>query len=138
VAAGKVSGPGSGPPVGGPVDDEGNVDAPGGVGRAFADKLAGADAARPTAGSTAAAAAAAADRPAAATAAHALTADIAAELEAGRIDAKTALDRVIARVVDQQVGPGAPTSVREALRAALESAVADDPLLGEKIKALGG
>jgi len=117
------------------VDDEGPVDAqggPAGVGRPFADELAGTDAARAAAGSTAAGGAAVA------AAAHGLTADIAAALEAGRIDAKTALDRVIARVVDQQVGPGAPTAVREALRAALESAVADDPLLGEKIKALGG
>ena len=61
----------------------------------------------------------------------------AAELAAGRIDAKAALDRVIARVVDKQVGPGATPAVREAVRAALESAVADDPLIAEKIKALG-
>jgi len=45
---------------------------------------------------------------------------------------------VIARVVDKQVGPGATPAVREALRAALESAVADDPVLAEKIKSLGG
>jgi len=45
---------------------------------------------------------------------------------------------VITRIVDKQVGPGAAPAVREAVRAALESAVADDPLLGEKIKALGG
>jgi hypothetical protein len=32
----------------------------------------------------------------------------------------------------------APAAVREKVRAALETAVADDPLLTEKIKALGG
>jgi hypothetical protein len=132
--AGKVSGPGSGPPVGGPVDDKGQVpsDGPSGVGGPkFADKLA-ADKLAETSPTKRAA------DPAAATAARGLTADIAAELAAGRIDAKAALDRVIARVVDKQVGPGAPAAVREAVRAALESAVADDPLLGEKIKSLGG
>ncbi len=51
--------------------------------------------------------------------------------------AKTALDRVLDRVVDKQLGPGAPAAVREKVRAALEDAVADDPLLSEKIKSLG-
>ena len=91
----------------------------------FADKLAAADEAK---------------RPsdaAAATAARGLTADVAAELAAGRIDAKAALNRVLDRVVDKQLGPGAPAAVREKVRAALEDAVADDPLLSEKIKSLG-
>jgi len=43
---------------------------------------------------------------------------------------------VIERVVDKQVGPGAPAAVREKVRAALESAVADDPVLGDKIRSL--
>ena len=43
---------------------------------------------------------------------------------------------MIERVVDKQLGPGAPAAVREKVRAALESAVADDPLLSEKIKSL--
>ena len=91
--AGKVSGPGSGPPVGGPIDDKG--DRPferrraafcrqargGGRGQA-AGGCGGGDAAR------------------------GLTADVAAELAAGRIDAKAALDRVLERVVDKQLGPG--------------------------------
>ena len=56
---------------------------------------------------------------------------------AGRIDAKAALDRVIERIVDKQLGPGAPAAVREKVRTALERAVADDPLLSEKIKLAG-
>jgi hypothetical protein len=122
--AGKVSGPGSGPPVGGPIDDK--SEGPSSVGGPrFADKLGAADAAKPP------------SDVAAATAARGLTADVAAELAAGRIDAKAALDRVIQRVVDKQLGPGAPAAVREKVRAALEDAVADDPVLSEKIKSLG-
>jgi hypothetical protein len=124
--AGKVSGPGSGPPpVGGPGEDK--SDGPSGVGgKPFADKLRAPDAPKRTAD------------PAAATAARGLTADVAAELAAGRIDPKAALDRVIQRIIDKQLGVGAPAAVREKVRAALESAVADDPVLSEKIKSLGG
>ncbi len=64
-------------------------------------------------------------------------ADVAAELAAGRIDPKAALERVIERVIDKQIGPGAPAAVREKVRAALESAVSDDPLLSEKLRSLG-
>jgi hypothetical protein len=126
--AGKVSGPGSGPPpVGGPGDDK--VDGPAGAGGPkFADKLA--------ADKLGAAAPQGAADPA--VAARGLTADVAAEFAAGRIDAKAALDRVIQRVIDKQLGVGAPAAVREKVRAALESAVADDPLLSDKIKSLGG
>jgi hypothetical protein len=125
--AGKVSGPGSGPPVGGPGDDP-KSEGPSGVGGAkFADALAATDPSK-RAGEPSATAAAGAAR--------GLTADVAAELAAGRIDAKAALDRVIERVVDKQLGPGAPAAVREKVRAALESAVADDPVLSEKIRAL--
>ena len=93
------------------------------MGQRFADKLRAPDAARR-----------AADPAAAGRRARraALTADVAAELAAGRIDAKAALDRVIERVVDKQLGPGAPAAVREKVRAALESAVADDPVLSER------
>ena len=122
--AGKVSGPGSGPPVGGPIDDKG--EGPSNVGGPrFADKLGAADEAKRPADAAAAAAA------------RGLTADVAAELAAGRIDAKAALDRVLERVIDKQLGPGAPAAVREKVRAALQDAVADDPLLSEKIKSLG-
>ena len=124
--AGKVSGPGSGPPVGGPTDDQ-KSESPSGVGGArFADKLGGTDATKR------------AGEPAAATGPQRteLTADIAAELTAGRIDPKAAIDRVIERVVDKQLGPGAPAAVREKVRAALESALADDPVLSDKIRSL--
>jgi hypothetical protein len=44
---------------------------------------------------------------------------------------------VIDRVVDKQLGVGAPAATREKLRVALENAVADDPLLADKIRGLG-
>jgi len=124
--AGKVSGPGSGPPpVSGPAQGEDGNEGPSGAGGAkFAEKLAATD---PTKR---------AGDPAAVAAARGLTADVAAELAAGRIDAKAALDRVIERVVDKQLGPGAPAAVREKVRAALEHAVADDPVLSDKIRSL--
>jgi hypothetical protein len=66
-----------------------------------------------------------------------VTADLAAELKAGKISPQTAVDRVIDRVVDKQLGSNAPAAVREKLRTALEHAVADDPLLADKIRGLG-
>ncbi len=63
-------------------------------------------------------------------------ADLAAALKAGTLTPKAAVDRVIDRVVEKQLGAGAPAAAREKLRAALEDAVADDPLLAEKIRSL--
>lgn len=129
MAAGKISGkvPGSGGV--GPEGSTGTADPaatrPEG---SFADKLGGAKATDPTTK------AAAGQAPAAPTG---LTGDIAAELQAGRITPKAALDRVIDRIVDKQLGANAPAAIRQKVRAALEDAVADDPLLSEKIKNLG-
>jgi hypothetical protein len=63
---------------------------------------------------------------------------IGAELREGRITPQIAIDRVIAQVVEQQVGPGAPAGVRERLSAVLRQALEDDPLLAEKLRTLGG
>jgi hypothetical protein len=62
-----------------------------------------------------------------------LTADLAAALRAGRITPRAAIEKVIDRVVDRQLGADAPPAVREQVRIALADAVADDPLLGEKL-----
>jgi hypothetical protein len=125
VAPGKVSGPGSGPPT----KDEGTSPAPAaGVtspqGPRFADKL------RPGEAATGP------DTPGAAARISGSTAELAADLQAGRITPRAAIDRVIDSVVDKQLGTDAPAPVRAKLRAALEDAVADDPLLTGKIKAL--
>jgi hypothetical protein len=130
--AGKVTGPGNGPsgsgPVGGPVGGSvGGPDEsrPGVGGPRFADKLGQAAPAGQASKSTAA------PPP------GGPTSDLAADLRAGKITARAAVDRVIERVVDKQLGVGAPAATREKLRVALENAVADDPLLADKIRGLG-
>ena len=132
--AGKVTGPGGTPPGGGPVDDVGRGGNAGSTGEsrpaaagerpAFADKLKSAGAVTP---------ASKGDAPAAVRSA---TADLAADLKAGKISPQAAVDRVIDRVVDKQLGANAPAATREKLRTALENAVADDPLLADKIRGL--
>jgi hypothetical protein len=132
--AGKVTGPGGGPPGGAPSggvkiagNDEGRPVAESRP--PFADKLKSAGAPRSTTGKEAP------------TAAGSVTADLAiddlaGQLKAGKITPQAAVDRVIDRVVDKQLGTNAPPAVREKLRTALENAVADDPLLADKIRGL--
>ena len=127
--AGKVTGPGAGPPGGAPAEggkavgnDEGRPVAESRP--PFADKLKSAGAPTGTSGTPAS------------SAAGSVTADLAADLKAGKISPQTAVDRVIDRVVDKQLGTNAPAAAREKLRAALENAVADDPLLADKIRGL--
>jgi hypothetical protein len=131
--AGKITGPGGGPPghvpvaPGGGTDESrpaAGTDAATGARPAFADKLKSAGTAAP---------ASKADAPAALRSA---TAELAADLKSGKITPQAAVGRVIDRVVDKQLGTNAPAAVREKLRAALETAVADDPLLTDKIRGL--
>ena len=122
--AGKVTGPGGGPPAGAPIagNDESRPVVEGRP--AFADKLKSAGPPTSTTGKEAP------------TSAGSVTADLAADLKAGKISPQAAVDRVIDRVVDKQLGTNAPAAVREKLRTALENAVADDPLLADKIRGL--
>jgi hypothetical protein len=122
--AGKVTGPGGGPPGSAPV--RGNDESrPVTESRPpFADKLKAAGAPPSATGKEAP------------TGAGSVTADLAADVKAGKISPQTAVDRVIDRVVDKQLGTNAPPAAREKLRAALENAVADDPLLADKIRGL--
>jgi hypothetical protein len=128
VAAGKISGPGGTPPSDVPGANDAKGVKPEGAagGAAFADKLREATAPRGSTGASAA------------EQARGITAELAADLGAGKITPQAAVDRVIDRIVDKQVGADAPAAVRDRVRAALESAVADDPVLSEKIKALSG
>ena len=127
--AGKVTGPGSGPPGSAPVggNDESRPVAESRP--PFADKLKSAGAPTSTTGK---------DAPTAAGSVKADLAvdDLAGRLKAGKISPQAAVDRVIDRVVDRQLGTNAPAAVREKLRTALENAVADDPLLADKIRGL--
>ena len=63
--------------------------------------------------------------------------DIGADLKAGRLTPQAAIDKVIERVLDRQVGRKAGTAIREKLAAALRESLADDPLLAAKVRALG-
>ena len=125
--AGKVTGPGGGPPGSAPTTGS-DENRPVAESRPpFADKLKSAGAPAGVTGT------AGKEAPAAASS---VTADLAADLKAGKISPQAAVDRVIDRVVDKQLGTNAPAAVREKLRTALENAVADDPLLADKIRGL--
>jgi hypothetical protein len=116
----KISGPGAKPPGGieGPGGAEGASEGVKDVAeRSFAEKI--------ERGSEATRAAEAG-----------LVSDISAELQAGRLTPAAAIEKVIDRVIDQQVGPGAPAAVREQVGAALRRALEEDPLLAEKLRAL--
>jgi hypothetical protein len=63
--------------------------------------------------------------------------DIGADLKAGKLTPQAAIDKVIERVLDRQVGRKAATELRAKLGTALRESLADDPLLAAKIRALG-
>ena len=65
------------------------------------------------------------------------THDIAAELRAGTLAPGAAMEKLIDRIVAQQLGPGAPLALRESLRAALQDTVESDPMLAAKLRSLG-
>ncbi len=69
--------------------------------------------------------------------ADALTADIAADLKAGKLDPKAALDKVVERVLDRQLGANAPVAVRDQLRDALRDTISSDPFLADRLRGLG-
>ena len=55
--------------------------------------------------------------------------NIADDLKAGRIDARTAIDRLVARALSSQEAAGLPPAKRAELEAHLRAALADDPAL---------
>jgi hypothetical protein len=63
--------------------------------------------------------------------------DLGADLKAGKISPQAAIDKVVDRVLAQQLGANAPAAVREKLATALRESLADDPLLAAKVRALG-
>ena len=62
--------------------------------------------------------------------------DIGAALKAGKLTPEAAIDKVIDRIVAQQLGIHAAPAAREKIGAALRERLADDPLLSAKIRAL--
>ncbi len=94
------------------------------VGPAFADKLAEA---RPPEAASAAQAAAAADP----------VASVAADLKAGRLTPKQAVERLLDLVSSRGPAAGLPDKVRARLRAELEDLLRTDPGLAAKARRLG-
>ncbi|MBN2574025.1 MAG: hypothetical protein JXP73_05615 [Deltaproteobacteria bacterium] len=66
----------------------------------------------------------------------AAVADIGAELQAGKLTPQGAIDKVIERVLDRQLGKTAAPALRAQLAAALRETLADDPLLSAKVRAM--
>jgi len=62
--------------------------------------------------------------------------DIGADLKTGKLTPEAAIDKVIERVLDHQVGRKAGAAMREKLGAALRESLADDPMLAAKVRAL--
>lgn len=133
----KVKAPGSGlPPVAPPEADGAKA---GEVGEAHA-------AASLTPGSVSGTGAPVAERASAARAAAAagesrraspVAQDLGAALEGGRVGVKEATQKLIDHVLDQQVGPDAPVALREKLRSVLAESLENDPVLKDKLRALG-
>ena len=62
--------------------------------------------------------------------------DIGSALKAGKLTPQAAIDKVIDRIVAQQLGIHAAPAAKEKIGAALRERLADDPLLSAKIRAL--
>jgi hypothetical protein len=60
-----------------------------------------------------------------------------AALEGSRVGVKEATQKLIEHVLDQQVGPDAPVALREKLRSVLADSLESDPVLKDKLRALG-
>ena len=141
----KVTGPGSAPPEGPGASDAqpvpkagqaGSAEPPEATGRSFAETLAaGRPAQEPAAARAPGGAPARGVGPARGV--DPVTSDIAADLKAGKIDPKAALDRVVERVLDQQLGPNAPSALRDQLRDSLRDTISGDPVLADRLRSLG-
>jgi hypothetical protein len=123
----KVTG---GRPPGIPESSEGpeNVKGPGGP--EFASKLEQTAPAQGAAGADAPAAAAA--RPAN----PSFVGDISARLKSGELTPQQAVDQVMTRILDRQLGEGAPSRMRAAVETAMRDALSNDPVLSAKMGAL--
>jgi hypothetical protein len=62
--------------------------------------------------------------------------DLAADLRAGKVTPGTAVDKVVERILDRQLGPDAPAGIRDRVRDALQDALESDPTLAEKLTRL--
>jgi len=132
----KINGSGQ-PPTPGGVEGVAGNDAPGGVapaadeavsetGRAFAEKLARTAPAPGVETSSVGSPSAVPVR------------DLASEIESGRLGSRAAMDQLIERVLDLQLGADAPAAMRDRVQTALRDALDSDPLLAAKLGQLSG
>ncbi len=118
----KITGPTSGQPTEGPGDAP-EVERSGG--KAFAGALEKTEAA--TAPATQARTEASQ---------NALVGDIGQRLESGEINAKQAVDEVVGRVLDNQLGAGTSPKVRSEVESLMRDKLENDPLLKGKVDSL--
>ena len=132
----KVNGPGQPPAPAVPDSEIGNKadkasKAPGGPAdaeKSFAERVAG------PRGSEAAAAATparTAPRPG-----DVVVNDVAADLRTGKLTPQAAIEKVLDRIVERQIGPEGSSAVRDQVRSALQDAVENDPLLAGQLRDL--
>lgn len=120
----KITGPGSGTPPAATGEASGDVGV-GAGGKAFADKL----------DKSSAVAGAAGEKPISEAQRSALH-QVASDLQAGKISAEHAVDRVVHLVLDQQLGADAPTAIRNNVEAALRNSLESDPMLADRVRKL--
>ncbi|MDX2021290.1 MAG: hypothetical protein SF187_13705 [Deltaproteobacteria bacterium] len=65
-----------------------------------------------------------------------LVADVNADFQAGRITAEAAVDKIVQRVLDRQVGASASPALRAQVESALRQTLANDPFVGAQVSAL--
>jgi hypothetical protein len=65
-----------------------------------------------------------------------LTGDIAEALVNKEITPEAAVDQVVNRILDKQVGPGTKSATRASVETALREALESDPVLSSKVKSL--
>jgi hypothetical protein len=119
----KIRGPASGQPTDG-VGDASDVERSGG--KDFANKLEGS---QPVAGPGA-------QSKADAERIKSFVSDIGDALQSGSITPEAAVDQVVDRVLDNQLGADAPANLRSQVETAMRDAIETDPVLGAKIKSL--
>lgn len=65
-----------------------------------------------------------------------MTGDIGAALDRKEITVESAIDQVMGRILDRQLGEGAPPAARSEVESALRDALKSDPVLSAKVQSL--
>ncbi len=62
--------------------------------------------------------------------------DLSADLKAGRLSPEAAVDSLVQRILDRQLGSEAPPALRQELETALRATLAEDPFVSAHVAAL--